>query len=81
MKVNNYLNLLLENMLELIVYLIRITKISQLDLKHPCDLCDYSDAYILVKATIAVAAPGANNDTNNIRDKKYIINIKKQCTI
>ena len=29
-----YLNLLLENMLELIVYLIRITKINQLDLKH-----------------------------------------------
>ena len=25
-----------ENMLELIVYLIRITKINQLDLKHPC---------------------------------------------
>ena len=24
------------NMLELIVYLIRITKINQLDLKHPC---------------------------------------------
>ena len=36
MKVNNYLNLLLDNMLELIVYLIRITKINQLDLKHPC---------------------------------------------
>ena len=28
--------LLLENMLELIVYLIRITKINQLDLKHLC---------------------------------------------
>ena len=36
MKVKNYLNLLLENMLELIVYSIRITKINQLDLKHPC---------------------------------------------
>ena len=36
MKVNNYLNLLLDNMLELIVYLIRITKINQLDLKYPC---------------------------------------------
>ena len=36
MKVNNYLNLLQENMLELIVYLIRITKINQLDIKHPC---------------------------------------------
>ena len=46
-KINNFLlsedneneklsNLLLENMLELIVYLIRITKINQLDLKHPC---------------------------------------------
>ena len=34
------INLLLsednENMLELIVYLICITKINQLDLKHPC---------------------------------------------
>ena len=36
MKVNNFLNLLQENMLELIVYLIHITKINQLDLKHPC---------------------------------------------
>ena len=30
------LNLLLENMLQLIVYSIRMTKINQLDLKHPC---------------------------------------------
>ena len=29
-------NLLLENMLKLIVYSIRITKINQIDLKHPC---------------------------------------------
>ena len=36
MKVNNYLNFLQENMLQLIVYLIHITKINQLDLKHPC---------------------------------------------
>ena len=34
------------------------------------NLCDYSDAYILVKATITVTAPGANNVVNNIRDKK-----------
>ena len=33
-------------------------------------LCDYSDAYILVKGTITVTAPGANNGVNNIRDKK-----------
>ena len=33
-------------------------------------LCDYSDAYILVKGTITVTAPGANNCANNIRDKK-----------
>ena len=33
-------------------------------------LCDYSDAYILVKGTITVTAPGANNDASNIRDKK-----------
>ena len=36
MKVKNDLNLLLENMLQLIVYLILITKINQLDLKHLC---------------------------------------------
>ena len=34
------------------------------------NLCDYSDAYILVKGTITVTALGANNGTNNIRDKK-----------
>ena len=33
-------------------------------------LCDYSDAYILVKGTITVTAPGVNNDENNIREKK-----------
>ena len=32
-------------------------------------LCDYSDAYILVKGTITVTALGANNGANNIRDK------------
>ena len=34
------------------------------------NLCDYSDAYILVKGTITVTAPGVNNDANNIRDKR-----------
>ena len=34
------------------------------------NLCDYSDAYILVKGTIKVTAPGANNNANNIRDKR-----------
>ena len=34
------------------------------------NLCDYSDAYILVKGTITVTAPEANNDANNIRDKR-----------
>ena len=33
-------------------------------------LCDYSDAYILVKGTITVTAPGVNNNANNIRDKR-----------
>ena len=33
------------------------------------NLCDYSDAYILVKGTNMVTAPGANNGANNIRDK------------
>ena len=36
------------------------------------NLCDYSDAYILVKGTIMVKALGANNGANNIRDKKKI---------
>ena len=34
------------------------------------NLCDYYDAYILVKGTIAVTVPGDNNGANNIRDKK-----------
>ena len=35
------------------------------------NLCDYSDAYILVKGTyILVTAPGVNNNANNIRDKR-----------
>ena len=34
------------------------------------NLCDYSDAYILVKGTITVTAPGANNNANNISDKR-----------
>ena len=34
------------------------------------NLCDYSDAYILVKGTIPVTAPGVNNGANNIRDKR-----------
>ena len=34
------------------------------------DLCDYSDAYILLKGTITVTAPGVNNNANNIRDKR-----------
>ena len=34
------------------------------------NFCDYSDAYILVKGTITVTAPGANSGANNIRDKK-----------
>ena len=32
------------------------------------NLCDYSDAYILVKGTITVTAPGVNS--NNIRNKR-----------
>ena len=34
------------------------------------NLCDYSDAYILVKVKIVVTAPGVNNNANNIRDKR-----------
>ena len=34
------------------------------------NLCDYSDAYILVKGTITVTALGVNNNADNIRDKR-----------
>ena len=34
------------------------------------NLCDYSDAYISVKATIMVTARRVNNNANNIRDKR-----------
>ena len=34
------------------------------------NLCDYSDAYILVKGTITVTATGVNNNANNVRDKR-----------
>ena len=33
-------------------------------------LCDYSDAYILVKGTITITTPGVNNNANNIRYKR-----------
>ena len=34
------------------------------------NLCDYSDAYILVEGTNTVTAPGVNNNANNISDKR-----------
>ena len=34
------------------------------------NLCDYSDAYIVVKGTITVTAPGVDNNADNIRDKR-----------
>ena len=34
------------------------------------NLCDYSDAYILVKGTITVTSPGVNNNANNKRYKR-----------
>ena len=33
-------------------------------------LCDYYNAYILVKGTITVTAPGVNNNADNTRDKR-----------
>ena len=70
MKVKTYLNLLLENMLELIVYLNTYNENKPIRFKTPMllsDLCDYADAYILVNGTIKVTAPAG---ANNIRDKK-----------
>ena len=37
------------------------------------NLCDYSDAYILVKGTITVTAPGARNGANNIKNRPLIL--------
>ena len=42
------------------------------------NLCDYSDAYILVKGTITVTAPEVNNNASNIRDKRDIPLILKK---
>ena len=41
------------------------------------NLCDYSDAYILVEGPIIVAATGDNNNANNIRDKRNRLLILK----
>ena len=41
------------------------------------NLCDYSDAYMLVKGTITVTAAGVNNNVNNIRDKRNSPSILK----
>ena len=62
MNVSNYLSLLQENKLELIIYSILITKINQLDLRS--NLCDYSDVYILVKGTITVTGNHPRNRQN-----------------
>ena len=34
------------------------------------NLCDYFDAYLLVKGIITATAPGVNNNADNIRDKR-----------
>ena len=41
------------------------------------NLCDYSDACILVKGTITVTAPGVDNNADNIRDKRNRLLILK----
>ena len=72
MKVENYLNLLLEYV-RINSLLDTYNKNKSIRFKTPMlrsNLCDYSDAYILVKDTITVTALGANNGAINIRDKK-----------
>ena len=44
------------------------------------NLCDYADAYILVKGTITVNGI-VNGVENEINRRHRTINIKKQCTI
>ena len=71
MKVKNYLNLLLENIVNSLSNMYNENK--SIRFKTPMlrsNLCDYSDAYILVKGTITVTDPGVNNNANNIRDKR-----------
>ena len=62
-------------MLQLIFYLILITKISHLDLKHLPEVkfCDYSDAYILVNGTITVTAAEGANDIREKRNKPLVL--------
>ena len=51
-----------------------ITNIIQLDLKFQCkrQVCDHSDAYILVKGTITVANTAVQGQVNNGANKKVI---------
>ena len=68
-----YLNLLLKEYVRIYSLLKTYNENKSIRFKAPMlrsSLCDYSDAYILVKGTITVLAPGVNNDANNIRDKK-----------
>ena len=53
----------------------RMTKMIKLDLKLSMlrsSLCDYSDAYILVKCTTAVAKTSAQDAASNAANKKVI---------
>ena len=70
-KAKTYLNLLLENMLELIVYLTRTMKINQLDLNAYVTIrfMRYADAYILVNGMITVAG----NQPRDRQDKQVIL--------
>ena len=52
----------------------RTTKIMKLELKLSSRLCDYSDAYILFKGTMAVIKSAAQDQSNDAANKKIIFN-------
>ena len=73
MKVKNYLNLFLREYVRVNSLSNMYNENKSIRFKTPMlrsNLCDYSDAYILVKGAITVTAPGVNNGENNIRDKR-----------
>ena len=49
-----------------------MTKIIKLDFNVKVKLCDYSDAYVLVKGNVAIRNTAAQGQTNNATNKKNI---------
>ena len=72
-KVKNYLNFVTREYVKVNSLSDTYNENKSIRFKTPMlrsDLCNYSDAYILVKGTITVTANGDNNNANNVRDKR-----------